>query len=260
MQQENGMKNSIHDAHHMGDAYNVFADQFAKADMLPTWRWVGKEAMNRVLSPMLKPGVRFLDFGSASARVEVGVLMPAGVEPADMVGVEISPDQVEIARTRVPGAAFMVGDISDPTLLGDQNGSFDVVFSHMVFEHLDDHQFALTNQNTCRLLKEKGMYAFVVTHPDKMTDLDGNLVTTYGAFTTSAPWGGELTNFRRSVDSTIGMVESAGFRVEFTDEVNFPRTTPTDLSVEDAAVFTENQTKYHRYPAIRLLIRAYKTS
>jgi SAM-dependent methyltransferase len=245
-----------HDAHGMGGTYDDFADAFAKADELPTWRWVGKAAMEDVLAPVLGPESTFLDLGAASARVEAGVLLPRGVNPANIVGVEISPDQVELARTRIPEATFVVGDVSDPTLLSERDGAFDAVFSHMVFEHLDDEQFARTCANAHRLLAPGGIFAFVVTHPDKMTDLEGNLVTTYGPFETSAPWGGTLHNFRRSVDDTVVTVESAGFAVEFTDEVNFPVDPPAGLSEADEALFVQSAEKYRRYPAIRLCVRA----
>ncbi len=245
-----------HDAHDMGGTYDTFADAFAEADKLPTWRWVGKAAMQKVLQPVLKAGCTHLDLGSASARVEAGVLLPAGVLAKDIVGVEISPDQVEIAKKRIPEATFMVGDVSDPSLLSERNGSFDAVFSHMVFEHLDDEQLARTCANAHRLLKAGGTFAFVVTHPDKMTDLNGDLVLTYGAFETTAPWGGVLHNFRRSVEQTQDMVRNAGFTVDLCESVNFSEEVPEGLSEADAATFAENSKKYRRYPYIRLCIRA----
>ena len=64
----------------------------------------------------------------------------AGVRPEDITGVEISPDQVVMAHERIPAATFVVGDISDASLLTEKSGTFDVVFSHMVFEHLSDEQ------------------------------------------------------------------------------------------------------------------------
>lgn len=242
----------------MGAVYNDFAKAFGDADKLPTWRFVGKPAMETLLRPLFGSSARFLDFGSASARVEAGVLLPGGVHPENITGVEISPDQVRMAKVRIPGANFVVGNVADPLLLANESGTYDVVFSHMVFEHLDDVQLAAACANAHRLLKAGGTFAFVVTHPDKMTDLDGNLVTTYGAFETTAPWGGVLHNWRRSVNDTLAMVRNAGFRVDGTEEIQFPADPPTDMDPESLTEFHSSAQKYRKYPAIRLAIRATK--
>lgn len=242
----------------MGKVYDDFAKAFGEADRLPTWRYVGKPAMETLLKPYLKSGIKFLDMGSASGRVEAGVLLPHGVLPEDITGVEISPEQVEMAKIRIPGAQFVVGDISDPALLAEQSGTFDVVFSHMVFEHVDDAQFAQVNANAFRLLKNGGVFAFVVTHPDKMTNMDGSMVEGYGAFQTTAPWGGVLDNYRRSVEHTIEALRTAGFEVLSSEELPFPTTLPEGFDPADCGDFEENSKKYSRYPAIRLSVKAVK--
>lgn len=242
----------------MGKVYDEFAKAFGEADKLPTWRYVGKAAMEKVLAPHMKSGVTFLDMGSASARVEAGVLLPGGVEAKDITGVEISPDQVEMAKHRIPGATFIVGNVADPEVLAGHDGKFGVVFSHMVFEHLNDEQLRQTSMNAYRLLKPGGTFAFVVTHPDKMTDLNGDLVQHYGEFETSAPWGGILHNWRRSVADTKRIVESAGFSVESVEDVAFPTEPERGLSPEDLDEFTKSSEKYRRYPAIRLTVSAKK--
>lgn len=246
--------------HHvnMGTVYDEFSRAFGEADQLPTWRFVGKPAMEKLLRASLGPDARFLDMGSASARVEVGVLIPNGVSPRNITGVEISPEQVGMAKERVPEAHFVVGDVTDTSLLSSQSGTFDVVFSHMVFEHLDDEQLAQACVNAHRLLRPGGTFAFVVTHPDKMTDLNGNLVTTFGAFTTTAPWGGELRNWRRSVEQTVRIVRDAGFSVEQTEEIKFPENPPANLDEASQASFRQASQKYRAYPAIRLAVRAEK--
>jgi SAM-dependent methyltransferase len=231
----------------MGDVYDAFADQFAKSDALPTWRYVGKPAMESIFKPFFGNGdATFLDMGSASARVERGLLIPNGVKPENITGVEISPDQVKIAQQVVPGANFLVGDITRVEL---PENAFNVAFSHMVFEHLDDAQLAAASAIAFKALKPGGTFGFVVTHPDKMTDVDGNLITTYGHFQTSAPWGGVLDNWRRSVDDTLKIVREAGFEIERSEEIKFPEV-PEGSSEDDRNAYE----KYSKYPFIRLLV------
>lgn len=232
----------------MGKVYDEFAEKFAEADKLPTWVWVGKPAMKKLLGGVLgNKNARFLDLGSASARLEHW-LREEGVPAENMTGIEISPEQVELAKQRIPEANFRVGDITTAPL---EPEAYDVVFSHMVFEHLDDAQLLSTCKNAYKALKPGGTFAFVVTHPDKMTNLDGSLVENDGPFITTAPWGGELTNYKRSVEKTKEIVEAAGFRVELMEEAGFPEEAKTADPVSYA--------KYERYGSrVRLLVKAEK--
>ena len=233
--------------------YDQFAEAFGKSDRLPTWRYVGKVAMERMLKPYLRTGVKFLDLGSGSARVEAEVLLPNGVQAEDITGVEISPEQVKMAKVRVPRANFIVGDITKINL---PPNAFDVAFSHMVFEHIDDPGLLVACKVAHRSLKPNGVLIFVVTHPDKMTYVDGSLVKKYGSFETTAPWGGVLRNWRRSIDQTVKIVQTAGFKIGLTAELPFPKEPPSNLDREELVIFKEHAQKYARYPAIRLAVTA----
>ncbi len=240
----------------MGKKYDDFADAFRKSDQLTTWLYVVKPALNKILAPCLKPGMKFLDLGSASARVEAGVLLLGGVRPEDITGVEISPEQVEMAWVRIPGATFIVGDIADPVLLAGQDRMYDAVFSSMVFEHISDEQFAQVCANAHRLLKQGGLYAFVVTHPDKMVDLNGDYLKGYGMFETRVPWGGVVHNWRRSVEQTLATMCAGGFEVTLVEDLAYPAKAPAGLTEEQLAAFEADAPKYHKDRAIRLAIQA----
>jgi SAM-dependent methyltransferase len=210
--------------------------------------------MERLLKEHFNTDDKFLDLGSASARVEIDLLLPNGVPAENITGVEISPKQVEIAKQRVPGANFQVGDITKLELPSE---SFDVAISHMVFEHLDDAGLSAVCKSTFEALKPGGEFVFVVTHPDKMTDLDGNLITEDGPFKTTAPWGGELQNWRRSVERTKEILEAAGFGVEIIEDVKFPEP-PKDLSEEKRKEYLKSYDHYSKYSAVRLAVKAVK--
>lgn len=239
----------------MGDVYDEFAQKFSEADKLPTWRYVGKPALGKLLKDFFnREDVNFLDMGSASGRVEEHLLLKNGVPARNITGVEISPDQVEIAKTRLPEVNFMVGNITNVVLPTE---SFDVALSHMVFEHLNDEELLSASKIAFNALKSGGVFAFVVTHPDKMTNLDGSLVEGYGSFVTSAPWGGELLNWRRKVEDTSLILEKAGFTVDLVEEIKFPEPTD-DIDSSELEEYMLSYNKYSAYPAIRLAIRASK--
>lgn len=84
--------------------YDVVAEDYARLEGAIEWprmRWLRK-----VLAD-LAPGSRVLDLGCGSG-------IPADREIAkehDVVGVDVSARQVELARRNVPGAEFIHGDI-----------------------------------------------------------------------------------------------------------------------------------------------------
>lgn len=233
----------------MGKVYDDFAGDFAKSIGLSTWQYVGKPALRELMQDLFgRPDARFLDLGAASGRVEADLLLQHGVAPERITGVEISPKQVAMAQANIPGATFMVGSITEVEL---PESAFSVAFSHMVFEHLDDAELLAASRIAHRALRPGGVFAFVVTHPSKMTHLDGSLVTEDGPFDTSAPWGGVLRNWRRSVGTTVRIIEEAGFHVEVAKSYAFP--------VPAADAHPDHQKgydHYRKYPAIRLGLRA----
>src|SRR3989304_2763628 len=91
----------------------------------------------------LRGGEKILDFGCATGRLSLAMARAAG--PAGrVVGLEISPEQIAEARrlaATVPeGARFEIrqGDALAPPLREDEWGTFDVVHSRFLLEHLAD--------------------------------------------------------------------------------------------------------------------------
>ncbi|MBF0254788.1 MAG: class I SAM-dependent methyltransferase [Candidatus Omnitrophica bacterium] len=77
------------------------------------------------------PVVRF--WKSVAARGFFNEFVQSGCE---LVGLEISPDLIEIARTRVthPGAVFVEGDVEHMPF---EDGFFDAVVGIRILHHLD---------------------------------------------------------------------------------------------------------------------------
>jgi len=92
--------------------------------------------LTRVLRARVPPGQRVLDVGCAS-----GDLL-AALEPSGGVGIDLSGRAVEEARRRHGSAAltFIQGDGSDPAVLAEAGGPFDVVLLVNVVTELRDVQ------------------------------------------------------------------------------------------------------------------------
>jgi len=111
----------------VADAYDAIGATFAE------WRTriVGdpREEWADDLFERLADGARVLELGCGAGTPETRRI----AERFHLTGVDISPKQVERARTAVPAAEFVVADFTELEL---PDGSFDAVMSFYVFNHV----------------------------------------------------------------------------------------------------------------------------
>jgi ubiquinone/menaquinone biosynthesis C-methylase UbiE len=105
--------------------------------------------------PHLRPGMRLLDGGCGPGSITVDLAAIAA--PAEVVGIDVEPTQVELAARRAAdrdasNARFQVADLY---ALPFPEESFDAVFLHGVLEHLRDPVRAL--REVRRVLRHGGV-------------------------------------------------------------------------------------------------------
>jgi len=118
--------------------------------------------------PRLKPGMKLLDCGCGPGTITVG--LAEAVTPGSVVGVDLEPSQVALAEKTaaergIKNARFEVASVYQ---LPFPDCSFDVVFSHALFEHLVEPPAALHEIH--RVLRPGGMVAL------SSPDWSGNLM------------------------------------------------------------------------------------
>jgi ubiquinone/menaquinone biosynthesis C-methylase UbiE len=126
-----------------------------EAHALMSRRSAGNEA--GFVLPHLRPGMRVLDCGSGPGTITLG--LAEAVAPAEVVGIDLSPTQVERARALATergaeNVRFEVGNVYE---LPFADGSFDVVFANAVLMHLRDPVAALREWR--RVVRSGGMVA-----------------------------------------------------------------------------------------------------
>jgi ubiquinone/menaquinone biosynthesis C-methylase UbiE len=109
------------------------------------------------LLPHLRKGMRLLDCGAGPGTITLG--LAEAVAPGEVVGIDISPIQVErasalAAERGVTNVRFELGDI---TALPFADDSFDVAFAHTVLMHLRDPVAALREMR--RVVRPGGIVA-----------------------------------------------------------------------------------------------------
>jgi len=118
--------------------------------------------------PHLKPGMKLLDCGCGPGTITVG--LAEAVTPGSVVGVDLEPTQVALAERTVAergikNARFEAASVYK---LPFPDCSFDVVFSHALFEHLTEPLVVL--QEIRRVLRPGGLIAL------SSPDWSGNLM------------------------------------------------------------------------------------
>jgi SAM-dependent methyltransferase len=107
------------------------------------------------LWPHLRPGLRVLDCGCGPGSITADVA--ALVAPGEVVGIDLEPSQLEIARQRaaergLANVRFEVGSVYE---LPFPEASFDVAYAHTVIQHVREPVRALREMR--RVLKPGGV-------------------------------------------------------------------------------------------------------
>jgi len=114
---------------------------------------VAAAALARLLGP--GPG-RCLDVGCGG-----GHFFPVALDLGwEVVGVDVSADQLQLARGRHPQVELVQGDAA---VLSFADGSFDAAFS--TFTHTDLDDFASAVREVLRVLRRGGRFVYVGNHP-----------------------------------------------------------------------------------------------
>lgn len=115
--------------------------------VLRSHRWRTASNSAAYLLPLLQPGQRLLDVGCGPGTLTVDLARQ--VPLAEVVGVDISPDVIDEARSHAEGAGadnirFLAADFREADL---GTRSFDVVHAHQVLQHLTDPVAALASMS-----------------------------------------------------------------------------------------------------------------
>jgi 2-polyprenyl-3-methyl-5-hydroxy-6-metoxy-1,4-benzoquinol methylase len=127
------------------------------ADRAASRRWKRTSGLTdfskRVVPSLLKPGLRVLDVGGGRAPcLSAETVSRFGLH---VTGLDIADDEL---RRAPPGSYhdFIVGDVASVTI----PGSFDLIFSRAVLEHVQDNRAAM--KNLAGALAEGGIMAHFV--------------------------------------------------------------------------------------------------
>jgi len=97
------------------------------------------------------PGQSYLDFGCGNGATAIHLASNLGLK---VTGIDVDPEQIEVARERSGQAANVRFVAADESKLPFGDNEFDFVATHMVTHHIPDWQNAL--RQMLRVLKPTG--------------------------------------------------------------------------------------------------------
>jgi SAM-dependent methyltransferase len=142
------------------EAYELLAESFARlAPSRVQNAYIEQPAMRKAVGSVR--GLKIFEVGCGP-----GILAEYLIdEGAKVVGYDVSPKMIELAKNRNPkNATFFVADGALPLPLGEaQNEQFDMVVSSLAIDYIKDWATPLSEVH--RLLKPKGKFIFTIQHP-----------------------------------------------------------------------------------------------
>ncbi len=140
------------------EAYEKIAEGFSS--MAPSKAenaYIEQPAMRRFIGEV--KGLKILEAGCGP-----GILAEYLIhEGAKVVGYDVSPKMIELAKKRNPkDATFFVADMAK-TLPIDQDGVFDLAAASLSFDYIENWTIPLAE--IYRLLKPKAKFIFTIQHP-----------------------------------------------------------------------------------------------
>lgn len=137
-------------------------------------------------------------------------------EGAKVVGFDVSPKMIELARKRVPSnATFFVADMAKK-LPVDQDGQFDMVVASLSIDYIENWEIPLSE--FYRLLKPRGKFIFTIQHPIGSWNWY-KPTSAFGVQYVEASWKGfteepvTMPDYYRSFEEVINPLINAGFKI-----------------------------------------------
>ncbi|SRR4030042_841223 len=209
-----------------------------------SWKFVEKPAMERHLKPILESKMRVLDAGCGTGRT-IKLLLDLGVREKNLIGTDISPDMLNIARNSFPNIRFIQANLSNLKL---RNESLDLVVSNMTFNYLSQKDFKKTMESISRWLAKGGYLFFITIHPLRFVSNHSEYFSNKAKIE-KTPWGTEIKYHPKKFSDYINTIMSFGFELLSVEE-------PTPVGKKAK----KNKKDYKKYSSMptRLLIKAIK--
>jgi ubiquinone/menaquinone biosynthesis C-methylase UbiE len=178
-----------------------------------SWKFLELPALDRLLKKHIKKGQKVIDAGCGNGRT-INYLVGKGINPKDIVGVDISNQLLSIAKKSFPESTFIKADITSWVT----SKKFDLVTCIFVLHYFDIYSFRKTLHNFYSYLKKDGILIYMVPHPIRWTK--DNLKTYFKRKKRliNVPWGGNIPYNHKTIGDYVNTTIETGFEILKVDE------------------------------------------
>lgn len=177
----------------IGKLYDQQAIDYIRfAEQSYTWNHLERPAFDHYIPHFYNPNTIVLDLACGTGRV-IRHLVSKGVDPRNIVGVDVSEKLLSFAAQEFPEATFLLTSVDEINLPTEH---FDLVTSNMMIHFLDNPSLYRMLESVYQVLKPNGVYFFVESDPDHneesraQENLDKWLMQ-------PTPWGTMMPYFNR---------------------------------------------------------------
>lgn len=155
---------------------------------------VGQHAEKLLGYAQVQPGQCFLDVGTGNGYVPIHLSRHYGL---NVTGVDIDPEQIELARANSQGMGGLRFLTLDGTRLPFEDGEFDVVFTNKVTHHIPNWQEAF--QEMVRVVKPGGSFIYAdLVYPQALATIGASIAGKKAGFPTRDTVKALLTRYHMS--------------------------------------------------------------
>lgn len=142
----------------------------------PAHRFVEKPMMKSMIPNLKNKKILMLGCGSGE---ESELLKQNGAVDNNIIGIDLSNKEIELAKELYPNIKFIAGDMHN---LPFKDNSFDFVYSSLTIHYSKEPEKVYQEVN--RILKKDGMFLFSIAHPLRWSatekEIDGEIFRIIG--------------------------------------------------------------------------------
>ena len=194
-------------SHNLDNGYDEFVRKSYSA------MFIEKPLVDKYLKSLVGSSTHALDIGCGTGH-SIKYLLDLGVKEKNVLGVDMNPDMLRVARKNLPKVQFITTDLSNLKL---KKSNYDLLLSVMVFHYLSEKKLRKVIENISEFLKKGGHLFFITLHPLRY-------IHDYPDYYSDKPkrestgWGTKIKYYHKTVSKYLNVVIDSGLEIVAVEE------------------------------------------
>lgn len=222
------------DVKYSGDQVKKYTD-FANNSF--SWKFIEKPVIKKHLNSFVDSNTRILDAGCGTGRL-FPLLLSLGAKSENIIGVDNSPDALQVAHKNYPEIELIESNLLDLEL---GKNDFNLIVSNMVFHYFNQQDYRKIIRKFAGNLRIGGLLLFVTVHPLRFISNHSEYFNDCPKIE-QTPWGTEIEYYPKKVSDYINAILYNGFQLQVFEEP-YPNGKEARKHKDDFEKYTSNPTR-----------------